>query len=159
MCRTILPFTLPLFGFGSMIDDRDLFISNMSIAPIAGPAGPQGPEGPAGPQGIPGPEGPVSLDLTVDSILVDDSYACSDTDCYIGVNSPKNYPTTITLPLTPENGRVIIIKAEMGSPLGNRKVTINTGDGSSIDGNSTVIITTPYGVYRLLYRGSNWHVF
>lgn len=204
MQQMLVPIVSPLLGWSPIIDDRDLFISTMSIAPVPGPTGPQGPQGPAGPQGVegpvgpqgiegpmgpqgaegpPGPQGligetgpqgipgpmgppgpagppsPVQGDLTVDATLVNDNYTCSNTDCYVGVSSPKNHPTTITLPLTPADGRVIIIKAEMAAPLGNRKVTVITGDGGSIDGSTNYVITTPYGVVRLIYRGGNWHVF
>lgn len=134
---------------------------------LIGPPGPEGPigaTGSEGPMGPPGPEGPMGPpgapsrgDLALDTILTSDSYVCTPDDCYVGVQSKG--PTNITLPHQPNDGVVVIIKAEMGPPLGNRKVTVNTGDGSLIDDNNKHVITTPYGAVRLIYRGGNWHVF
>jgi hypothetical protein len=52
----------------------------------------------------------------------------------------------------------IIIKAEMGPPLVNRKITVKSSDGSTIDGKASYIIEVPYDYVRLLYRGVNWHI-
>lgn len=154
----LLPlFTAPLFTEAFAINDRDLFISNISSFPGAvGPPGPAGPAGPQGIQGPPGPSSPTNPDLTLDTTFTDISYTCTLQDCYIGVNS--NGPTTITLPCDAGDGMVIIVKAEMGPPLGNRKVTVNTCDGSLIDGDTKYILTIPYEVVRLIYRGGNWYV-
>jgi hypothetical protein len=76
-------------------------------------------------------------------------------DYYIGVDSTG--PTTIQLPANISNCLQIIVKAEMGPPLGNRKVTITTTDGSTIDGNTSYVMTVPYESVEVLYRGGNWH--
>jgi hypothetical protein len=54
------------------------------------------------------------------------------------------------------------VKAEMGPPLGNRKVAIVTvDDGSSltiptIDGNTTYVMTVPWESVTLICRGGDW---
>lgn len=153
----------PFFAEAFANNDRDVFISNISNLPgPPGPPGPPGATGPAGPtgntgpEGPPGPSGPVGPDLTIDTILVNESYTVTLNDCYVGVNSDE--PTTITLPSNPGEGLVVIVKAEMGAPLGNRKVTVIPPGSSLIDGKTKYVITTPYGVVRLVFRGGDWHV-
>jgi hypothetical protein len=92
----------------------------------------------------------------IDTKLISIDYECHADDAYLGVNS--NNQTTITLPFEPEDGKLVIVKAEMPSPFVNKKVTITTSDGSSIDGNPKYFITKPYGVLRVVYHGSNWYV-
>lgn len=87
--------------------------------------------------------------------LVSTDYHCATDDFYVGVNS--NNPTKITLPLNPKDGAMMIIKAEMQSLHSNKKITIVTDDGSTIDGNARYFITKPYGVARLMYRDGNWY--
>jgi hypothetical protein len=77
-------------------------------------------------------------------------------DYYVGVDSTG--PTTITLPANCSSCQQIVVKAEMGPPLGNRKITVTTSDGSTIDGNTQYIIEVPYQSVKLLCRGGNWHI-
>jgi hypothetical protein len=142
------------------IDDRDT-INHCNEGP-PGPPGPQGPEGPPGPQGPegpPGPQGPPGepgvCTCKCKSILVSDDYTATCDDYYIGVNSDE--PVTITLPEECTDCCEIIVKAEMGPPLGNRKVTVTTSDGALIDGHDEIIITVPYGVINLICRGGDWY--
>lgn len=139
-----------------------------------GPTGPAGPTGPTGPMGLLGPIGPRGLpgdtgatgatgatgpageSSRCSAILVSDDYQATDSDNYIGVNANK--PTTITLPVDPEDCTEITVKAEMGPPLGNRKITVTTIDGSTIDGASSYVIEVPYQCVRLLSRGGEWHI-
>lgn len=118
---------------------------------ISGPAGPQGEQGPPGATGPPGPPG------TCESVakLVTSSYQIQEDDYYIGVNSDA--PTTITLPLAQECKR-LVIKAEMGPPLGNRKVTINALGGALIDGAIDYILETPYSSVSVQSNNSNWYI-
>ena len=128
-----------------------------------GPPGPQGPEGPqgaAGPQGPPGPKGdtgpqgpPGEGSCDVATKLISANYTATANDCYIGVNS--NGPVTVILPSECEDGKKIIVKAEMGPPLGNRKVTIATSDGSMIDNANDYIITVPYQSITVICRGGD----
>lgn len=125
-----------------------------------GPTGPSGPSGATGPTGEPGPTGPSGSSgncaCQCQATLVSQDYTATLDDYYIGVNSSG--PTTITLPPNPTGCYEIIVKAEMGPPLGNRKITIVTSDGSLIDGDSNYIIEVPYQSVKVLYRGSAWHI-
>jgi hypothetical protein len=124
-----------------------------------GPAGPPGPPGEPGPVGPPGPPGDCSCECK--TVLVSQDYTVESDDCYIGVDADG--PVTVTLPGDCEDGHSVIVKAEMGPPLGNRKITITTDDsslinGSTIDGDTAVVITVPYQSVRLICRGGNWHI-
>lgn len=90
------------------------------------------------------------------TILVDDDYNIKYDDYYIGVNS--KIPVTITLPNNVENGITKVIKLEMDAPLGNRKVTVTTSDGSLIDDSHSVILQSPFETIVLLYRGGFWNI-
>jgi len=115
-----------------------------------GEQGPPGPQGEKGEQGEQGPPGQCSCN----TILISEDYSATTEDCYIGVNSDG--PVTILLPENDINGHIIIIKAEMNPPLGNRKVTIKTSDGSKIDGKNKLVITVSYTSITFLYRDGLW---
>lgn len=126
---------------------------------IPGPPGPPGPAGEPGTQGEPGPIGPAGPagSQAVPTVLISEDFtATNPSDYYIGVNSAGS--VTVTLPITPADGYIIIVKAEMGPPLGNRKVTIVTADGSLIDGVVSYVLKTHYECVRVLFRGGNWHI-
>ena len=111
-------------------------------------------EGPPGPPGPPGEPGVCTCKCK--SILVSDDYTATCDDYYIGVNS--NEPVTITLPEDCIDCCEIIVKAEMGPPLGNRKVTVTTSDGSLIDDDDEYIIEVPYDSINVICRGGDWHI-
>jgi hypothetical protein len=46
----------------------------------------------------------------------------------------------------------------MGPPLGNRKVTIVAGNGSTIDGSAEYVMEVPYESVTLLCRDGNWNI-
>lgn len=121
-----------------------------------GPQGPQGPKGAKGDKGEKGDKGDPGECNCCEEILVSGDYTATSNDYYIGVNSDK--PVTITLPEDPEDCMQLIIKAEMGPPLGNRKVTITTADDATIDGKDEYIIEVPYGFLRVISRGGEWFV-
>lgn len=77
-------------------------------------------------------------------------------DYYVGVNSYG--PTQITLPADFNECAKYIIKAEMGPPLGNRKVTIVPQGSATIDGAPSYVIEQPYGYLSVQGRGNNWHI-
>lgn len=170
---TILPpigFFPPLF-----VDDRDLLINSIiSNAGIVGPPGPpgeQGPQGEQGPAGEQGPQGeqgeqgphgpqgeqgPAGTANPLETRLVKLSTTLADDDTYIGVQSTG--PITITLPPHTEEGNWIIVKLEMSAPIGNKKVTITTSDGSLIDGVTNRVLQQPYECMQLVYRAAAWHI-
>lgn len=125
-----------------------------------GPQGPpgvpgeQGPQGEPGPQGPPGPAGNCSCECK--TILVSKDYTANLGDYYIGVSSDG--PVTITLPPNAPDCTEIIVKAEMEPPMGNRKVTITTTDGSFIDGSDDVIIVVSYQSVNMIARGGDWWI-
>lgn len=94
-------------------------------------------------------------DCILKTTLVKESYNVSPDDCYVGVNAEK--ATTITLPKKPSDGKVVIVKAEMKPPLGNRKVTITTADGTLIDGYENCIIQVSNETVRLVFR-DGWRI-
>jgi len=119
-----------------------------------GPVGEQGPKGDTGPIGPPGPPGECTYHC--EAILVTEDYTADSDDCYIGVNSLG--PVTVTLPADCSDSHQIIIKAEMGPPLGNRKVTVTTSDGSTIDGESEYVMEVPWQSVHLFCRDGNWFI-
>jgi hypothetical protein len=128
-----------------------------------GDTGPQGPPGPAGEKGAkgkpgpPGPPGPAgNCSCNCSSILVTEDYTANLGDYYIGVNSDGS--VTITLPQDAPDCTELIIKSEMGPPLGNRKITVTTSDGSFIDGSNDYIITVPYQSVNIISRGGDWWI-
>jgi hypothetical protein len=128
-----------------------------------GPEGPPGPPGEPGPPGQPGPVGPPGppgeCDCKCKRILVSEDYYAQVDDYYIGVNSPG--PVNIILPTDCGDCAEIIVKAEMGPPLGNRKITITAGDDSTlslIDGDIKYVIEVPYQSVHLICRDGNWWI-
>jgi len=128
-----------------------------------GPTGPTGPSGPIGEQGPPGELGPTGptgptgeCSCQCRRIVVSEDYNAQVDDHYIGVDSLG--PVTITLPTDCDASCEIIVKAEMGPPLGNRKVTIVTADGSTIDGDTKYVIEVPWQSVNVICRGGNWYI-
>jgi hypothetical protein len=135
-----------------------------------GATGPQGPEGPPGqdgeqgPQGEPGPIGPTGATgvcgCECRRIVVSEDYNAEMDDYYIGVNSSG--PVTITLPANTGNGCEIIVKAEMGPPLGNRKITILPAPDENnlvlINGEESYVMEVPYQSVRLINRNGDWWI-
>ncbi len=85
---------------------------------------------------------------------IKESYTLEDDDYYLGVDADK--PVTITLPVQEENGRMIVIKAEMKPPIGSRIITIKSEE-STIDGYSNRTIQVSNEVVRLVYN-NGWRV-
>jgi hypothetical protein len=129
-----------------------------------GPAGPPGEVGEPGPPGPPGPEGPPGAPgecaCECATTLVSQDYTAQMDDYYIGVNSSG--PITITLPADCSDCHEIVVKAEMGAPLGNRKITIVPSDDDSsiilIDGYEGIVLQEPYESVRLICRDGNWWI-
>lgn len=119
-----------------------------------GVTGIQGLQGTQGIQGLQGNPGVCTCKCK--SILVSDDYTATCDDYYIGVNSDE--PVSISLPEDCIDCCEIIVKAEMGPPLGNRKVTVTTTDGSLIDGDDKYVIEVPYQSVNIICRGGDWHI-
>lgn len=168
----IIPPFVPIF-IPPYSTDNDLFI-NYSGTAQPGPAGPVGPSGPPGPpgaqgeqgvqgppgadgqagvQGLPGPTGPPGTTV-YPTVSAGSSYTATLEDCYIGINSKES--TTITLPSNPPPGTFYVIKLEMGSPIGNRKVTIVPPGTTCIDGQAVKVLQNPWETITVLYHSGNW---
>ena len=89
-------------------------------------------------------------------ILINSNYTTTADDYYIGVNTEK--PITITLLPHAHDGVEHVIKAEMKPPIGRRTATIETSDGSTIDGYSLYLIQVSHDHIRLFRRGGEWHI-
>lgn len=127
-----------------------------------GPQGPQGRRGIRGTQGLQGAQGTQGIpgvcegDCVCNTTLVSQDYQSTTDDCYIGVNSTS--AVTVYLPANCNTSHTITVKAEMGPILGNRKVTVKTTDGSTIDGDDKVVLVIPYESVTMICRGGNWHI-
>lgn len=84
------------------------------------------------------------------------TYHSTADEFYIGVFSEK--PVTVYLPATPANGKIIVVKAEMTPPLGHRRITITTTDGSTIDGYSDAVISVSHGSKTFIYNSNGWRI-
>lgn len=104
------------------------------------------------------PEPPPNngCDCSCKTVSVSEDYSVLEDDCYIGVDSGE--PTTITLPSETEDGHIVTIKAEMGPPLGNRKVTIIVDGGGLIDGDTSIELTVPYSSITVLFNNGQWFI-
>lgn len=121
-----------------------------------GEQGIQGETGATGPQGIKGDKGDKGDKGECDDhncITISEDYDVKEDDFYIGVHSEG--PVTITLPKS-KSCSVLIVKCEMGAPIGNRKVTIKATNGKKIDGNNTRVLQSPYESIQLIYN-NNWY--
>jgi len=82
------------------------------------------------------------------------SYTATADDEYIGVNSAS--AVTITLPGMVDEGRVYIIKDELGQ--GSGKITIQPPVGTTIDGKANYVIGIPSQSVSIVYRASKWWI-
>lgn len=83
------------------------------------------------------------------------TYAVLEDDCVILMNTASAAGAqTVTLPATPRRCRDIIVKDQTGSA--STKNTTIDGNGKNINGSSTLVISTNYGVARLHYDGTRW---
>lgn len=103
-----------------------------------------------------GPAGPSGSCGLAKTVLVDRDYLITPTDFYMGVISEE--PVALLLPDDPENGTSYIVKIETGPPIGNRKVTLKTDDGTKIDGRLTYVLQNPYESVSVIFRGNEWHI-
>ena len=182
--QMLTPILPPIFPIIPYMPDNDLFINSSISTGVPGPIGPVGPPGPEGPAGVTGPPGvtgpsggptgatgiagptgaqgeigpagptgPAGGGALPNAVVVSEDYTVQLNDYYIGVNNEK--PITITLPDEPPRGTQYIIKLQIGSPVGNRKVTVK--GGSQIDSVSMIVLTNPYESLDILFQGA-WHI-
>lgn len=129
-----------------------------------GEQGEKGDQGEEGEQGIPGPAGPQGeqgepgycAGCKNNTILIRSTYRATNDDFYIGVNCDE--PVTVYLPDKPVEGKIIIVKAEMKPPIGNRKITVKCLNNDLIDGYVEYIIQVSNASVTVIYRGNEWHI-
>jgi hypothetical protein len=80
-------------------------------------------------------------------------YQATNTDDYIGVNA--NVPVIIQLPPSPITGKKVIVKDE-GNKIATYNITVQAGAGTSVENDSSVIMTINHQSFTYFYNGSNW---
>ncbi len=80
-------------------------------------------------------------------------YQASNVDDYIGVSA--NVPVTIVLPQIPSYGKKLIVKDE-GNKIATYNITVQAGAGTSVENDSSVIMTINHQSFTYFYNGSNW---
>lgn len=100
---------------------------------------------------------PVFGILGATKIVNSSSYQLLSDDYYIGVNYAGS--VSITLPDSPEAGRMVVIKDESGNAsFSSRSISIYPYSASdTIDNKSSVTLNIDYGALNFIYR-SGWHI-
>jgi len=83
------------------------------------------------------------------------NYTVLSTDCTIAVGAIVA-PITVTLPATPSLGRVIYVKDVTGVGA-TQNITVS-GNGNTIDGSATSLISTNFGSLALEFTGVEWSI-
>lgn len=78
---------------------------------------------------------------------------------FIGVDT-TNQAVTITLPNKAglSSGKILLIKDEGGNA-GTNSITVNTSDGSTIDGAPSISLGSDHAAISLYYNGVGWHIY
>jgi len=80
-------------------------------------------------------------------------YQASNIDDYIGVNA--DVPVTIVLPQIPSYGKKLIVKDE-GNKISTYNITVQAGAGTSVENDSSVIMTINHQSFTYFFNGNNW---
>jgi predicted transcriptional regulator len=80
-------------------------------------------------------------------------YQASNVDDYIGVNA--DVPVTIVLPQIPSYGKKLIVKDE-GNKIATYNITVQAGAGTSVENDSSVIMTINHQSFTYFFNGNNW---
>ena len=148
--QIFLPGTWPLIPF---VPTGNIDLSDPVIITYDPPS-PPGPAGEPGPPGPPSPDTKECINCS-DYILITDDYDAKPTDYYIGCQLTNN--TNLILPLDAPEGKILIIKLEMGPPVGNRKLTVK-GNGFTIDGNANITLQNPWECLTIIFRDCSWYI-
>ena len=97
------------------------------------------------------------MDVPITSVTTS-SYVITPQDYYIGVNYAG--AVTITLPKSDREGKIFIVKDELGeaSKGTNRYITILTTGSDLIDGRDRAILAYDYGSLTFIWKGNSWRV-
>jgi hypothetical protein len=97
------------------------------------------------------------MDVPITSVT-SASYSIKPQDYYIGVNYEG--AVTITLPKAEREGKIFIVKDELGeaSKGSNRYITILPSGSDLIDGRDRAILAFDYGSLTFIWKGNSWRV-
>ena len=97
------------------------------------------------------------MDVPITSVT-SSSYVISLQDYYIGVNYAG--AVTLTLPYADREGKIFIVKDELGeaSKGTNRYITILPSGSDLIDGRDRAILAYDYGSLTFIWKGNSWRV-
>jgi hypothetical protein len=97
------------------------------------------------------------MDVPITSVTTS-SYNIRSQDYYIGVNYAG--AVTITLPRADREGKVFVVKDELGeaSKGTNRYITILSTGSDLIDGRDRAILAFDYGSLTFIWKGNSWRV-
>ncbi len=97
------------------------------------------------------------MDVPVKSVT-SSSYTVRPEDYYIGVNYAG--AVTITLPKADREGKIFVVKDELGeaSKGTNRYITILPTGSDLIDGRDRAILAYDYGSLTFIWKGNSWRV-
>lgn len=83
------------------------------------------------------------------------TYVIVTADVVVVLNKTVGAATTVTLPASPNTGRILIIKDGKGDAAANN-ITIS-GNGKNLDGSANLTISSNFGVSRIVYNGTQWN--
>jgi hypothetical protein len=97
------------------------------------------------------------MDVPITSVTTS-SYSVTPQDYYIGVNYAG--AVTITLPRADREGKIFVVKDELGeaSKGTNRYITILPTGSDLIDGRDRAILAYDYGSLTFIWKGNSWRV-
>lgn len=97
------------------------------------------------------------MDVPITSVTTS-SYTIKPQDYYIGVNYAG--AVTITLPRADREGKIFVVKDELGeaSKGTNRYITILPTGSDLIDGRDRAILAFDYGSLTFIWKGNSWRV-
>lgn len=97
------------------------------------------------------------MDVPITSVTTS-SYSIRPQDYYIGVNYAG--AVTITLPYADRQGKVFVVKDELGeaSKGTNRYITILPSGSDLIDNRDRAILAFDYGSLTFVWKGNSWRV-
>jgi hypothetical protein len=97
------------------------------------------------------------MDVPITSVTTS-SYTIKPQDYYIGVNYAG--AVTITLPRADREGKVFVVKDELGeaSKGTNRYITVLPTGSDLIDGRDRAILAFDYGSLTFIWKGNSWRV-
>lgn len=98
------------------------------------------------------------MDVPITSVT-SSSYNITLNDYYVGVN--YSGAVTLTLPKADREGKIFVIKDELGeaSKGTNRYITIIPSDSDLIDGKDKAILAYDYGSLSFIWKNNSWRIF